>query len=187
MAVCRALLTSMLFLHGGHEFYPESAEFDRIFLDKTKGLRVGIFPGASESERDRLATLAFARKYFSSYGLQLSEVHPSDLSSVDALILPGGSPVRLLAQTAPHKNELAALLERGVIYGASAGAMVLGRGFFYDSVWHPALQLADFEVLVHFKGSALPTHKPRIFGLPESGGVVINAHAEVLNKTRGVL
>lgn len=177
----------MLFLHGGHEFYPESAEFDRIFVDKVKGMRVGVFPGASESERDRLATLAFARKYFSSYGMPLSEVHPSDLSSVDALILPGGSPVKLLAEVAPYKNELLALLRRGIIYGASAGAMVMGRGFNYNSAWHDALALADFEVLVHFTGSALPTHKPRIFGLPESGGVVIGTDAQVLNKTRGVL
>ena len=187
MAVCRALMTSLLFLHGGHEFYPESAEFDRLFLDQAKGLRVGIFPGASECERDRLATLAFARRYFSTYGLQLAEVHPRDLSSVDAIILPGGSPVKLLRETQPYKTELSAFLQRGIIYGASAGAMVLGRGFFYNSEWHAALALADFEVLVHFRGSALPGDRPRIFGLPESGGVVINAHAEVLNKTRGVL
>jgi len=187
MAVCRTLMTSMLFLHGGHEFYAESAEFDRIFVDKINGLRVGIFPGASECERDRLATLAFARKYFSSYGVQLSEVHPSDLSSVDALILPGGSPVKLLTEIAPHKNELSGLLKRGIIYGASAGAMVLGRGFSYNSAWHSALALADFEVLVHFKGVTLPTDRPKIFGLPESGGVVIGMDAEVLNKTSGVL
>ena len=123
----------------------------------------------------------------SNYGVHLSEVHPSDLSSIDALILPGGSPVKLLAEIAPHKNEVSALLKRGAIYGASAGAMVLGRGFHYASRWHPALALADFEVLVHFTGAALPVDRPRVFGLPESGGVVIGADAEVLNKTRGVL
>jgi peptidase E len=188
MAVCRTLLTSMLFLHGGHEFHAQSAEFDRMFVDKINGRRVGIFPGASECERDRIATLAFARQYFlSNYGVQLSEVHPSDLSSVDALILPGGSPVKLLAEIQPHKNQVQALLKRGVIYGASAGAMVLGRGFHYASHWHPALALADFEVLVHFTGTTLPVDRPRVFGLPESGGVVIGADAEVLNKTRGVL
>jgi peptidase E len=188
MAVCRTLLTSMLFLHGGHEFHAQSAEFDRIFVDKVNGLRVGVFPGASECERDRIATLAFARQYFlSSYGLQLSEVHPSDLSSVDALILPGGSPVKLLAEVAPHRNEVAALLKRGIIYGASAGAMVLGRGFHYGSAWHPALALADFEVLVHFTAAAVPADRPRVFGLPESGGVVIGTNAEVLHTTRAVL
>lgn len=186
MAVCRTLLTSMLFLHGGHEFHAESAEFDRFFVDKTSGLRVGIFPGASECERDRRATLALATNYFLSYGVQLSEVHPSDLSSIDALILPGGSPAKLLSEIAPHKSEVSALLKRGIIYGASAGAMVLGRGFHYGSKWHAALALADFEVLVHFTGVAVPTDRPRVFGLPESGGVVIGADAHVINSTRGV-
>ena len=119
--------------------------------------------------------------------MQLSEVLPCDLSSVDALILPGGSPVKLLREIAPHKHELSGLLKRGIIYGASAGAMVLGRGFSYNSAWHSALALADFEVLIHFKGVTLPTDRPRIFGLPESGGVVIGMDAEVLNKTSGVL
>ena len=95
--------------------------------------------------------------------------------------------MKLLREIAPHKNELSGLLKRGIIYGASAGAMVLGRGFHYDSAWHSALALADFEVLVHFKGATLPTDRPRIFGLPESGGVVIGIDAEVLNKTSGVL
>jgi len=44
----------------------------------------------------------------------------------DLLVLPGGSPARLLGAIAPHRAALAAALGRGVVVsGASAGAMVL--------------------------------------------------------------
>lgn len=177
-----------LFLHGGNEFHADSAEFDQYFVNAIAGLRTGIFPGASTSERDKVATVAFASGYFSLYGIEIIEITPTQLSEVDALILPGGSPLKLLNELTPHRDELLELFERGVIYGASAGAMVLGRGFTLGSRWSPALELGEFEALVHFSG-ALPDPLSRtglLYGIPEAQGLVVAKSGEILAKSSGV-
>lgn len=148
-------------------------------------MRVGIFPGASTSERDRIATVAFASGYFSLYGIELIEVTPEQFSTIDALILPGGSPNKLLDELTPYLHEVHELFERGVIYGASAGAMVLGRGFTLAGTWRAGLALGEFEALVHFSGQ-LPDRAGLLYGLPEGGGLVVAKSGEILAKSRGV-
>jgi peptidase E len=179
------LLKQTLFLHGGNEFHADSAEFDQYFVDAIRGMRVGIFPGASTSERDRVATSAFASGYFALYGIELTEVTPEEFSTIDTLILPGGSPDKLLDELTTYSHQLEELFERGVIYGASAGAMVLGRGFTLGGSWRGALALGDFEALVHFRGE-LPDRAGPLYGLPEGGGLAVAKSGEILAKSSGV-
>ena len=176
---------SILFLHGGNEFHSDSFDFDNFFVQAVSQQRIGIFPGASVNERDRIATVAFASGYFSMYGIELVEVVPNDFDQVDVLILPGGSPVKLLAELSVHREKLFALYERGAIYGASAGAMVLGRGFSLGSSWHAGLALGDFEALVHFSGT-FPARPGALYGLPEAQGLAIAKSGEILAKSSGV-
>lgn len=189
------MINQTLFLHGGNEFHADSAEFDQYFVSEIAGARVGIFPGASESTRDQIATVAFASGYFALYGIELTEVMPSEFATIDALILPGGSPHKLLAQLTPFRAELTELYERGVIYGASAGAMVLGQGYSLGGKWHAALGLGQFQALVHFNGNlpAHPSHRlgpaesaPIIYGLPEGGGLAVAKSGAILTKSSGV-
>ncbi len=185
------MLRATLFLHGGNEFHADSDdsfEFDDFFVKSIIGARVGIFPGASVSERDKVATVAFASGYFSLHGVELAEIaeiSTATLAQVDALILPGGSPVKLLSELAPHKAELEEFFQRGVIYGASAGAMVLGRGFTMGGSWHPGLALGEFEALVHFRGE-LPARPGLLYGLPEGQGLAVANTGEILAKSSGV-
>jgi hypothetical protein len=182
------LLSGTLFLHGGNEFHADSAEFDQHFVNVISGAKVGIFPGASVSERDRIATVAFASGYFSLYGIELEELKDlsaSALAPIDALILPGGSPLHLLEKSLPHRDALDEFLDRGVIYGASAGAMVLGRGFTMAGAWHSGLAFGQFEALVHFAGE-LPARPGLLYGLPEGGGLAVARTGEILAKSSGV-
>ena len=179
------MLKQTLFLHGGNEFHADSAEFDQYFVDAIRGMRVGIFPGASTSERDRVATIAFASGYFALYGIELTEVTPKEFSTIDTLILPGGSPDKLLDELTAYSDQLGELFERGVIYGASAGAMVLGRGFTLGGSWRGALALGEFEALVHFRGE-LPDRAGLLYGLPEGGGLAVAKSGEILAKSSGV-
>lgn len=181
------MLSQTLFLHGGNEFHADSAEFDQFFVDTIVGSRVGIFPGASTSQRDHIATIAFASGYFALYGVELIEVSPVELSSIDALILPGGSPNKLLDELTPHRTQLLDLFDRGVIYGASAGAMVLGRGFTLGNTWRDGLALGEFEAVVHFRGELPERSQPGlIYGLPEGGGLAVARSGEILAKSSGV-
>jgi len=107
------------------------------------------------------------------------------LAELDALILPGGSPVKLLSELARHKAELEEFFQRGVLYGASAGAMVLGRGFTMGGTWHPGLALGEFEALVHFTGE-LPARPGLLYGLPEGQGLAVANTGEILAKSSGV-
>ena len=182
------MLSGTLFLHGGNEFHTDSAEFDQRFVNVISGARVGIFPGASVSERDRVATVAFASGNFSLYGIELVELNDlsaTELAQIDALILPGGSPLHLLEKSMPHRDALNEFLDRGVIYGASAGAMVLGRGFTLAGAWHPGLAFGEFEALVHFAGE-LPARPGLLYGLPECGGLAVARTGEILAKSSGV-
>ena len=179
------MISQTLFLHGGNEFHSDSAEFDQHFINAISQARVGIFPGASTSVRDQVATVAFASGYFALYGIELIEVVPEEFKSVDALILPGGSPLKLLTELTAHKRELLALFERGVIYGASAGAMVLGAGFTLGGAWSPGLALGEFEALVHFQGR-FPERAGLLYGLPEGQGLAVAKSGEILTKSSGV-
>jgi cyanophycinase-like exopeptidase len=105
----------------------------------------------------------------------------------DLLVLPGGSPSRLLAALAPHRDALAAALARGVaVSGASAGAMVLCRWTVLPEGGRPrvvdGLGLVPVDlVLVHFSGGSgwldvaravLPPDAV-VLGLPERSGAVL--------------
>jgi cyanophycinase-like exopeptidase len=110
----------------------------------------------------------------------------------DLLVLPGGSPSRLLGALAPHRDALDAALGRGaVVSGASAGAMVLCRwtvlpeGGRHQVV--PGLGVVPVDlVLVHYDGGidwleaarrALGPDLLRpdavVLGLPERSGAVV--------------
>jgi hypothetical protein len=110
----------------------------------------------------------------------------------DLLVLPGGSPSRLLDALAPHRDALAAALARGVaVSGASAGAMVLcrwtvlpeGRPRVVEALGLVPVDLA----LVHYSGGSgwldrargLLPPDPVVLGLPERSGAVLRADGSV--------
>ena len=179
-------------LQGGAEFGRLCVDMDAELLDRTPAGDVVILAGAAAPGREYDVATANAVRYYSRL-TKRSVVAADDPRSdpavfVDAarsaslLVLPGGSPRRLLDVLMGDVLEaLFGVLERGgTISGASAGAMVLCA---YTAV--PGAGVTDGLGLVpgvaipHFDGSNwwdldLPGDVPR-WGLPECGGVVFRS------------
>ena len=179
-------------LQGGAEFGRLCVDMDAELLDRTPAGDVVILAGAAAPGREYDVATANAVRYYSRL-TKRSVVAADDPRSdpavfVDAarsaslLVLPGGSPRRLLdVLTGDVLEALIGVLERGgTISGASAGAMVLCA---YTAV--PGAGVTDGLGLVpgvaipHFDGSNwwdldLPGDVPR-WGLPECGGVVFRS------------
>ncbi len=112
------------------------------------------------------------------------------LRTARLLVLPGGSPARLLTalQHTPAGQVVADLLSAGgVVMGASAGAMVLGSATVLPdrrmSIVAGLGLLPDLLVVPHWDGgaadwlTAIEAGVPaqvRVLGLPEESGVVIS-------------
>ena len=185
-------------LQGGGEFSPGCEAMDAVMLAGPDGAprRVVIVPFAGRPGREQAMASANARRWY--LGLGAREVRtvtpePGDLTDAltdaELMVIPGGSPSRLLAALAPHAELLRAANAAGLaVSGASAGAMVLCRWTVLPegpAQVVPALGLVDVDLVVpHYRPgssawlerarSVLPAD-PVVLGLPERSGVVLRA------------
>ncbi len=171
---------------------------DVALLHRADGVvrRVLVAPFAGRPGREREIAAKNARRWYLELGagevnvaLQESEVVDA-LSDAELLVLPGGSPARLLDGLAPHEAVLRSYLEQGkAISGASAGAMVLCRWTVLPGPTarvEPALGLVPIDLVIpHYRGAnewlqvarPLLPHDPVILGLPERSGVLVSSHS----------
>ncbi len=187
-------------LQGGGELSPGCEAMDAVMLTGLDGAprRVVIVPFAGRPGREQAMASANARRWY--LGLGAPEVRtvtpePGDLADAltdgpaddQLLVIPGGSPSRLLAALAPHAELLREANAAGLaLSGASAGAMVLCRWTVLPedrAEVVPALGLVDVDLVVpHYRPGAntwldrarpvLPA-EPVVLGLPERSGVVL--------------
>ena len=208
-------------LQGGAELRPGCEAMDAAMLwahgpglgQEGLARRVLVAPFAGRPGRERQVAGENARAWYERFGARRVEVAldegeafgtalaglrgPAAAGAAgpdggDLLVLPGGSPSRLLAALAPHRDALDAALDRGAaVSGASAGAMVLCRwtvlpeGGRFQVV--PGLGLVPVDlVLVHFSGGIDWLDAARralgpdllgpdavVLGLPEKSGAVV--------------
>lgn len=128
----------MIVLHGGNEFVASSRDADRSWVSVLAGRPLLVWPAASEP-RNVPRVLATARTHFLALDVEirpLVDEGPTRRTcledGVGGLAIPGGDPARLLAAVAaaPDPDEvrviLAELAADRLLFGASAGAMLLG-------------------------------------------------------------
>jgi cyanophycinase-like exopeptidase len=186
-------------LQGGAEFGPLGAAMDADLVKLAGNGSVVIAPLASAPGRDYAVTGANGMRHFAEVGAEDVSVAPdarrhhdaafATVSEADLLVLPGGSPTRLLdALTTTRIGEaLRGVLDRGgVVLGASAGAMVLcSWTWLPDDPEQPTVPglglVPDVVVLPHWQDrragridavrGALPPGIS-ILGLREQSGVI---------------
>lgn len=191
-------------LHGGNEFGPGSRGMDSDLVRRAGGrIVVTALAGAPGREYDT-ATANGVRHYRAVgagevVGLPDARTDPAGavaaLAGARMLVLPGGSPSRLLdaLRRTPLGEAVSAVLEGGgLVVGASAGAMVLGawtalpdRRTAGGMAVEPGLGVAgDIAVIPHWSGGssrgdwlrAMDAHLPAstlLVGLPEEAGVLV--------------
>ena len=189
----------MLCLQGGAEFGPDCVDMDAQLLDAAAGGRVVIAALAGAPGREYAVAGSNGARHFSSLGARDVVVAPdarkdpdgarAAIGSASLLVLPGGSPSRLLgALRSTGVGELVGeLLDTGaVVLGSSAGAMVLCEWTVLPDaprgpVVERGLGLAPGLLVVpHWAGAAgreswlsgVPTGI-EVVGLPEQSGVVV--------------
>jgi hypothetical protein len=179
-------------LQGGSEFSPGCEEMDAALLATAPGRRVTVLPFALRPGRDREAAGEGAARWFEALGCEdvriaADETDDKVLADTDVIVLPEGSPARLLSALRPHAEGLRAAVDAGVsLLGSGAGAMVLCRWTVLPEgrpTVEPALGLVDVDlVLPHYGGSDawlrwaradLPPGSVAL-GLPERSGVIID-------------
>lgn len=185
-------MSGIVCLQGGAEFTPGCEEMDAEVLALAPGPRVVVAPYAAAEGREREVASGNAERWYRQLGatdvaVSLDEDGDEDLlAAADLLVLPGGSPARLLDALRPLRNLLANLLDRGAaVSAASAGAMVLCRwtalpGLRLDVT--EGLDLVGVDlVLPHYDGQSrwldqirakLPADAT-VLGLPERSGVLL--------------
>lgn len=186
-------------LQGGAEFSPGCEAMDETMLAADDGSprSVRVLPFAAAAGREREVAAGNARRWYTALGARDVTAVTDEDGVAEALsgapettlvVLPGGSPHRLLQALAPHAERLAAALRSGVsVSGASAGAMVLCRWTVLPGGGSlrvvPALGVVDVDlVLPHFvsgrtawldaAGDTLPPDRV-VLGLPERSGVIL--------------
>ena len=179
-------------LQGGSEFHPGCEEMDAALLAAASGRRIVVLPFALRPGRDREQTGTAALRWFQGLGcddvrIAADETDDKSFADADVLVLPGGSPARLLAALRPHAETLRGLVDDGVaLIGAGAGAMVLCRWTVLPE-GRPSVEsglgLVDVDlVLPHYGGSDawlrwaradLPPGSVAL-GLPERSGVIVD-------------
>ena len=183
-------------LQGGAEFGPGCEPMDTATLYRADGVprRVLIAPLAGRPGREREVAAANARRWYVGLGARdvtvtLQEsAFAAALADAELLVLPGGSPSRLLEALGPHEAAMRSSSERGMaINGSSAGAMVLCRttalpGSAVRVV--PALGLVPIDLVIpHYRGDDgwLEAARPLLprnavaLGLPERSGALVDA------------
>lgn len=188
----------MLCLQGGAEFGAGCREMDAGLLARADGGPVVVTALAGAPGREYRTAGDNGVRHFSSLGAGDVTVAPdvredpegalAALRRARLLVLPGGSPRRLLEalRTTPVGEVVGELLaDGGVVSGSSAGAMVLcewtvrpERG---PTVARGLGLLARTLVVPHWRGSSGWLHAVeaavpddvRVLGLPEQSGVVV--------------
>ncbi len=193
-------MTGTVCLQGGREFSAACRPMDAALVARAGGPVVVSALAGSPGQDYRMAS-ANGVRHFEALGARQVVAAPdvredpegamAALRSARLLVLPGGSPARLLdalQSTAAGQAVADLLAADGVVMGASAGAMVLcswtvlpDRGVQVV----PGLGLVpDVVVVPHWSGErsdwlsaidvAVPVHAT-ILGLPEESGVVVRA------------
>ena len=186
---------SVLCLQGGAEFGPGCREMDTALLARADGGPVVVTALAGAPGREYRTAGDNGVRHFSSLGAADVTVAPDARADPDGalaalrrarlLVLPGGSPARLLeALRSTGVGDLVAQLldDGGVVSGSSAGAMVLCAWTVLPERGSPSvvpgLGLVPRTLVVpHWRGSsgwlAAAPDDARVLGLPEQSGVVI--------------
>jgi hypothetical protein len=182
----------MICLQGGAEFGKRCVDMDAELLDRSPEGDVVVLAGAAAPGLEYRIASANAVRYYSRLTdrrvIAADDPRTDPAAFIEAaasaalIVLPGGSPRRLLDVLVGGVLEamVAVLDHGGTLSGASAGAMVLGT---YTAVpgagISHGLGLVPGVAIPHFDGSNwwdldLPDEIPR-WGLPECGGVVFRA------------
>ena len=192
----------MIVLHGGGEFSVGSRAMDKRVLELVDG-PVAVTGLAAEPGGSYSAATHNGVRHLRALGGQVSAApdvreQPAEalaaLSAARLVVLPGGSPSRLLTTlTTTPVGELLVDLVRdgGAVMGASAGAMVLGswtvlpdrRGAAGPAVVE-GLGLVDALVIPHWSGGSSRADWLRavpdgitVLGLPEESGVLVRGRS----------
>ncbi len=182
-------------LQGGAEFRPGCEEMDSRMIPggETDRDLILVAPFAARPGGERRAAGENARRWYLALGARRVEVAWEEgaefselLATAGLLVMPGGSPERLLGALSPSADALRLALEQGTaISGASAGAMVLCRWTVLPG--SPtrvtrALSLVPVDlVLPHFRGGTQWIEPARrilpedavVLGIPERSGVLV--------------
>lgn len=161
--------------------------------DPAQPPQVTIAPFAGRPGREREIAGRNAERWYRALGAQQVTVVVDEgdafadaLTGTDLLVLPGGSPDRLLEALLPHVDLMRTARHGALaISGASAGAMVLCRWTVLPGARArivPGLGLAAVDlVLPHYRGSTRWLDGARgvlpdgafVLGLPERSGVIL--------------
>ena len=195
----------MICLQGGAEFSELCREMDADLLRRAGGGPVVITALAGAPGREYRTAGDNGVRHFAALGAQDVAVAPdvredesgalAALRRARLLVLPGGSPTRLLSalQDTPVGALLASLLADGaVVSGSSAGAMVLcgwtvlpdRRGPHGTAVERGLGLVPDLLVVPHWSGGSsrgewlravkgVVPSSVRVLGIPEQSGVLV--------------
>jgi cyanophycinase-like exopeptidase len=203
-AISVAGVTGLVLLQGGGEFSLDCRAMDKAFLERTDG-PVVVTALASELGRQYRAASENGLAHLRALGASGAVVAPdvrehSDealavLRQARVIVLPGGSPSRLL--TSLSETPVGALVvelvaDGGAVLGASAGAMLLGdwtvlpeqRGPTGLAVVRGLGVVPGVIVVPHWSGGSSRSDWLRaikdgvpadveVLGLPEESGVVV--------------
>ena len=196
-------LSGAVCLQGGNEFSPRCREMDAQLVEGLDG-PVVVTALAGEIGSDyRRATDNGVRHFRSLTDLEVIAApdvrqQPAEalaaLRSARLVVLPGGSPGRLLAALTDtfEGTDVATLLGQllaagGRVMGSSAGAMVLGPWTVLPGLHPgvaPGLGLVPVVVVPHWKGERRPwlraldkgiPPETTVLGIPEESGVLVQA------------
>jgi len=184
-------------LQGGAEFRSGCEPMDQLMIEagRRRADLVLVAPFAGRPGRERAMAGDYATRWYRDLGADRVEVAADEgdgfvqaLAEAGLLVLPGGSPHRLLEALLPSAEALRAAAEAGTaISGASAGAMVLCRWTVLPEGRRrvtAGLDLVPVDlVLPHYSGGAgwldiardvLPA-QALVLGLPERSGTIVHA------------
>ena len=192
-------MTGLVCLQGGAEFGRTCADVDRLLLTRSPG-PVMLMPLASKPGFEFRTTAAEGAAWYRKLGAVRVDVIPdvrTEPAGLDAartmlataalVVLPGGSPARLLDGLTEIglDSALSEVLDRGgAVSGASAGAMVLCEQTILPETSPPRIApglgiVSGVFVIPHYRGGApswiaaleQPPALPAL-GIPECTGVL---------------
>ena len=184
-------MSGLVCLQGGAEFGPACVEMDTEVLERSPGGPVVVLADAAAPGRAQDMAVRNAITHYGELTTRpiLGSPNSRDdlagalaaLEGAGIVVLPGGSPARLLdALSGPLGDRLLEAHRRGVsISGASAGAMVLCRHVAMPGAGLASgLGLVEGIAIPHFDGSDwwdldVPDDVTR-WGLPECGGILVD-------------